>query len=95
MAMKKSLVAKLVGSVLVGAAILAGCGGEPDLEASQVEVEAWLQTNGYSAQEAECVAIVTNGDFDLSDFEKLDESDQSDEDGLASNIASIREKCAR
>ncbi len=92
--MKKPAVLKLVGSVLVGASILTGCGGA-DLEATQVEVEAWLVDNGYSAQEAECVADVTNGDFDLSDFEKLDESDLSDESGLASNLVDVLSKCAR
>ncbi len=74
--------------------MLAACGGA-DPEATQVEVEAWLQDNGYSAQESECVANATSGRFELSDFEKLDESDQPDEAGLASSLQEIRAKCAR
>lgn len=92
--MKKPAVTKLVGSVLVGASILAACGGA-DPEATQVEVETWLQNNGYSVQESECVANATSGRFELSDFENLGESDQSDEAGLASTLVDIRDKCAR
>lgn len=90
--MKKSAFLKLIGSALVGASILAACAGEEDPEVVQAEIEAWLQDNGYPADEAECVANATSNRFEVSDFEKLSESDEG---GLASTLEETRARCSR
>ncbi len=79
--------------------LLSGCGGEPDYDARQGEIQAWLEANGSAPKEAQCLAVATRENFDVSDFEELDEAtaDPSAEpqDGLFHALSSAREKCAR
>lgn len=92
--MKKTAVAKFIGSALVGMSILAACGGGggTDSAANQGEINSWLQANGYSAEEAECVASEISEDYELSDFDNLNDADDA---GLGSSLVDIREKCGR
>ncbi len=86
---------KIVGVVAIGLVALSGCGG-PSEQSRQAEIEQWLTDHQATPEEARCLAQATAGRFDISDFEKLAESpDTNDEEGLASILEAAREKCGR